>query len=593
MTAKVSEVRVNDGFVKVSSGGLDIIINERNGFFNVTQLCRSRGEKKLSSYNNSKVKKNLKIVLTCYYGELSHKVNPNNIYPCVAGTYFHPALFLDLASWLSPESYVHSAIVINDFFGHSNQQTWQLSMLFACEEIPTIEYVSDPPIWRIRYDSLEMVVNERGWFKASDFCAANYTKLSQFEASKSPDIVCLLQYFRSRNLLCGVYYHPLLFLRLAAWMTADFYVKCARVVFCCGDGRLKSLFRKEIIAAGSAAPSDLGSVVTFNRSSTEREGLPVELSQPSTSSGRSAVPRPDFANVIWNVEGDDSNDSDSTVHMTDEVGNSLTRKELEVEVARVRRELRLEVERERAEKDAALARVQEKEAVLQRVQEEKRKKDEELELLQRKFEDLQISEERSRMTLRKRSSAEARTTAAANVLKDVGVAKLECLVLFVSEKNAVYAYRRQFQNIIPTIHKQLNKVVMFVGWFVTNNAVLDFNRCKGLVREKATKCGHNVRVGQNQMELDDEEGDQFNLPDAIRTTLRMDLEVIEADVRILGRLFNKPIYGDSKVAAADSSRSASTSTFLTHVHKWFEDEHACYMRLMERRRQRPRPSVLG
>lgn len=704
MSATVKQVRVEEGFVKASFAGLDLIITEQIGFINATQLCHVKG-KKLARYNEPQARKNLKLVLTSYYGDLTNKVNPNvNHDPCLAGTYFHPALLLDLATWLSPETYVHSAIIINSFFNQTDQRKWQFRMLFACEEIAT--YENDPPNCRIRYESLDLLVNANAWFKSSDFCCANGKKVRDFEARK--DVASLLEYFRTRGLFHGTHYHPLLFLRLAAWVNIDFYVKCARVVFCCNDVRLNALFRREIAAAGASpsvgsavgpdrstngiaaagalssvssavvpersrtkrnaaasasssvtsalapvplttngimpastsssvksavapiqsttneiaaastsssvrsaeapielttngiaaasASSSVRSTVAPNRSMTNGRESPAELSAPSTSSGQAALPKPNLESVIWINKDEDSEDSNMTLDMNNEEDQMLTRKEHEVELARVRRELERVVEHERIEKEAALAREQEKEMALTRVQEEKRAaverarlKEDQVEALRRQLEDLEISD--SRMTLRKRSHAESRASAAATIMNDVGVAGLECLVLFVSTKNAVYGYRRQFQNIIPAIYKQLDKVAMFVGWFITNNAVLDYNRCKTLVSEKARECGRNVRVTQNQMELDNEDGVKFDLPDTICSTLRIDLEVIEADVKILGRLFKRPTYRDNDAVPADPQKGESSSAFLARVHGWIEKEHASFMSIVERRLQRRNQSA--
>ncbi|KAK7593061.1 hypothetical protein V9T40_007813 [Parthenolecanium corni] len=626
--AIVSEVNlgVNEPFIKFSYGGLvDLIVNNENGLFNATYLCRQSSDKKqLNRYNEhvltkkleKALKRNDSIILSW-----SYKKNGS----VAAGRYFHPAMFLDLAFWLSPIFYVHSAVIMIEFFNTNDRRKQKLRLnLFDYGEKATCELIkAEPPRWCVRFDSFKVEVNECGWFNPLNVCLIYRKTLNQFEGLKS--IVALRQYLGSRNLLDGVFYHPLLFLRLAVYLSEDIYVKCARLVFCCDNEQLSLLFRRQIAAAASAntasnceslaasvsesvaapaqpsppeyeaipaelslpstsgrpsipdygAPSDVGSGAVPNQQTIECEELPAGLGRPSTSFGLLEQ----NCRLIVNDSDDDSDDSVKTVDMGNATDNLLTRKVHDVELNRLRRELerkiesenrlRAELEREQKEKQEALVRV--------RVQVD------EIETLRQQLEDLDIEDVRNRI-LRKRPSIEART-------KDLQIAKLEGLVLFLSVENTVYAYRRKFEKLVPAILKKLDKVVSFIGWFVTDSAVLQYSRCQEIVRQKAAQSGQKLNLSQNEIklvpegshrsdELVHEASQRFDLQGCVLSALRLKLEVIEADVRILSRLFNKPTYQEDRFVAP------AESTFLAGVYKWMQEQHAYRTRLAERYKRR-------
>lgn len=211
----------------------------------------------------------------------------------------------------------------------------------------------------------------------------------------------------------------------------------------------------------------------------------------------------------------------------------------------------------------------------------------ELEDLRIRFENLQLERERERVALLKRGaelSPEALRRKEINrMASQCGIERLECVLLVCLNDNTLYAFRRQFFALIPTVAEKLPQIKRFVSWFITNNSVQDFNRCKDRVRSDAKESQAMLKITQNSILVTN--GDCMG--DIVQTTkdvLRL-MGLIEADVTVLQDLFNGcsvPKTGSPVVVNASADEASTTDT-LRDVYRWVIKAHEEFERKGKRK----------
>jgi len=101
--------KIDEDYSKVQYFDLECIMNMETGYVNVTEFCRSNGKNIVDFLVSDKYN----VLITEYTEEGSSAGNRQTINGV---TYFHPLLFIDLASWISTEAHVMASRIVADFF---------------------------------------------------------------------------------------------------------------------------------------------------------------------------------------------------------------------------------------------------------------------------------------------------------------------------------------------------------------------------------------------------------------------------------------------------------------------------------------------
>jgi phosphopantetheine adenylyltransferase len=116
--------KINERYSIATYSGVECIMDMKTGYINATKFCClvSDETKKFDSYINTDRYKNL----VEYSGYLSILVE-DGVNRQIHGTYLHPDLLLDLASWISPSAYIKaSRIVSNDMLSEKEYEIRKL-----------------------------------------------------------------------------------------------------------------------------------------------------------------------------------------------------------------------------------------------------------------------------------------------------------------------------------------------------------------------------------------------------------------------------------------------------------------------------------
>jgi hypothetical protein len=111
--------KINDKYSKANYLGLECIMDMTTGYINATKFCSLLGNgKTLNKYLSTERFKNLKLYLEepdrYRSGSISVLIK-ENAYGELRGTYLHPDLLLDVASWISPDAYFKASRIVNNF----------------------------------------------------------------------------------------------------------------------------------------------------------------------------------------------------------------------------------------------------------------------------------------------------------------------------------------------------------------------------------------------------------------------------------------------------------------------------------------------
>lgn len=258
---------------------------------------------------------------------------------------------------------------------------------------------------------------------------------------------------------------------------------------------------------------------------------------------QSASSEIDDINDELDYNGEEEEDYDDKVFFT----------KAEVEV--IRKELKLESDREKRYLEREI--LKKKEQELKHLKEEK---DDEIETLRKQVEDLKLSQERTRLLNCKRSinnDIKAKQLKRKEVINEIctkqGIARLECVLVVVKSSDlelhenenhtrSYYAFRRQLSSLIPILCQKLEKIGKFVCWFITDNAVQDFNQCKEVIREKFNELPESsneklVKAGRNIMEFKNLENEVAM--DQMIIGIMENLYSLKADVEVLKQIFQQ------------------------------------------------------
>jgi len=169
----------------------------------------------------------------------------NGPYPHAIGTYYHPIVFLYASIVTSEELYINSVAFIIRYFNTSCARKLQFSRLLRlCEQsfVP-LEHNAQFQLWHIRHSGLDLVINKNMWINVTNFCKSNFkNKIIDFERHSS--FKSISNYMAGRlgkspiaklngcqTIWNGTYYHPILFLKMVAVVSDEFYIKVFCMVF--------------------------------------------------------------------------------------------------------------------------------------------------------------------------------------------------------------------------------------------------------------------------------------------------------------------------------------------------------------------------
>jgi len=179
------------------------------------------------------------------YGEKIKQTFYNGPYPHAIGTYYHPIVFLYASIVTSEELYINSVAFIIRYFNTSCARKLQFSRLLRCceQSFGMLEHNAQFELWHIKHSGLDLVINKNMWINVTNFCKSNFeNKIIDFERHSS--FKSISNYMAKRlgkspiaklnggqMIWNGVYYHPILFLKMVALISVEFYIKVFCMVF--------------------------------------------------------------------------------------------------------------------------------------------------------------------------------------------------------------------------------------------------------------------------------------------------------------------------------------------------------------------------
>nr|WIE95388.1 hypothetical protein [Microctonus hyperodae filamentous virus] len=623
--------RDNDTFIQLTFfDDKSLLVHEGSGFFNATKLCKSVN-KKLSHYTQLEKYKELEKHFTLLFGNIifgTCEFEYSNA-ETFSGTYMHPVLLLAVAMWCSPRMYVEAALVVIDYFnngGEARKQEMKEKLLPRNFDPSHIQESTTD----VTYAGCQLLVDPvTRWFNASKFCIKNGKQLPNFERyENAKETLSYLTTLLKKNVSYkkglnktksdyGTYYHPIMFVRLASWLSVDFYLRAAVITW-------NHLFDDN----NQKIMQDTTTTTTMLEVEDVREMLlqpdkKIDEVEPSSMPMETAV-----GGIIWDedddwtcstscMEVDELEDMPENVIHTKlytEEEMECIRREYEIKVDRsLRSQIKVQKEKERVEQEKQRIEQekqrieqekqrieqekqrieqekqrieQEKQEEIARLHEERRIREDELEELRARLEDLQLEYQRERVaTSNEVQAAEnIRTQSILCCAEQHGIQRLESVLLvrmrvMDSQTNIetiqIYAFRRQFFSLVATVGEHLPNIVEFLCWFVTDNSVQDFNRCKDRIRNNQ---GKNLKLTQNTISLTKSKQPQTTtLADVVETARKvMQLSgLVEADVGVLRRLFTEGAQQPEE-PAADSSEDPRVRAVLQRAYRWVYEAYQEY-----------------
>nr|WIE95312.1 hypothetical protein [Microctonus hyperodae filamentous virus] len=237
--------RDNDTFIQlIFFDNKSLLVHESSGFFNATKLCKSV-KKNLFHFTRSEKYKELEKHFTLLFGTITfgtREFKYSNEEP-YSGTYMHPVLLLAVAMWCSPRMYIEAALVVIDYFnngGESRKQEMKVKLLPRNFDPNDIQENST----EVTYAGCQLLMDPvTRWFNASKFCTTNDKRLTHFERNENvKETLSYLTNLLGKNVSYqigvhkieanyGTYYHPIMFVRLASWLSVDFYLRAAVITW--------------------------------------------------------------------------------------------------------------------------------------------------------------------------------------------------------------------------------------------------------------------------------------------------------------------------------------------------------------------------
>jgi len=109
---------INDKYSKAKYLGIECIMETKTGFINAPKFCTAASDGKKRFDNYLRLDRYINLIKYMesspqFRGELSIQVTSGNYE--LWGTYVHPDLLLDLASWISPAAYIKASGIVRNF----------------------------------------------------------------------------------------------------------------------------------------------------------------------------------------------------------------------------------------------------------------------------------------------------------------------------------------------------------------------------------------------------------------------------------------------------------------------------------------------
>nr|WIE95390.1 hypothetical protein [Microctonus hyperodae filamentous virus] len=243
---KVLARRDNDTFIQLTFfDDKSLLVHEGSGFFNATKLCKSVN-KNLFHFIRSEKYHELEKHFTLLFGTVvtfgTREFKYSNEEP-YSGTYMHPVLLLAVAMWCSPRMYVEAALVVIDYFNNGDEkrkQEMKVKLLPRNFDPNDIQESST----EVTYAGCQLLMDPvTRWFNASKFCIKNGKQLPNFERTENiKETLSYLTTLLKKNVSYrkglnktktdyGTYYHPIMFVRLASWLSVEFYLRAAVITW--------------------------------------------------------------------------------------------------------------------------------------------------------------------------------------------------------------------------------------------------------------------------------------------------------------------------------------------------------------------------
>jgi len=642
MAPPMQETVVSENVSECALGEFKLLVDTNTGYFNATKMCKQQG-KQYSRYESLVKSKSLEKLCVSLYGNScsSYIITASTTNAPEAGTYCHPIIFLSVAWWCSNKLYVTSATIVSDFFNRNEGRRAQFTHLLETKGVPILQKVVE----------FELAVDTNRWL-AIIFCIQNGKKITNFEHFEHKhdglitDLIhCLTHAYghtvtKYSNILLASdsghhkHYHPILFLRLAALVSDEFYVKTLRIAFSSlsglvDDAQLKQMliYKSEVdstpialsIVAVDYTVDTLSNTVmeTAIEFDTKVENDDEVVSEDDVSGQHQIELQPTHSRTVpentstggayigevWCSNEDDStNDSYSKfddeekcvkfftesdmdrIRTQHKIEMDKLKYEMNVQKQRLERKLRddrNEFEREKkAIEENIESRVQQIESVKKLEQEylekrllrekedverkllhdkevnerklvfefniktrnaikereslrlklkaEQEDRENEVEMLRQQIEALRVGHSEDDTVSRKRR----RVNCVLNMSEQQGISKLESVIVIRLSNGDICTFRRQLKSLANVLHKHRHEIQAFECWFLTDNAVQDYNYCKKTLSDNMNcvtfKNNHIKTSGSNI--------------DIVAQTLYQHLKsmgTIEADVSVLKRFYEE------------------------------------------------------
>lgn len=532
MVVPVQETIIHNNFTECALGEFKLLVDTNTGYFNATKMCKKQG-KQYFRYESLVKSKSIEQLFVSFYGNCS---SYSTINAPEAGTYCHPIIFLSVAMWCSNKCYVTSATIVSDFFNRNVVRRDQFTRLFEIIDVPISQKVVE----------FELAVDANRWL-AIIFCIQNGKKITNFEHFEHKHNVlitelidCLTHVYghtetKYSNILLASdfghhkYYHPILFLRMAALVSDELYVKTLRIAFASllglvDDAQLKqmSIVESEV----DSTPIALSVAVDYTIDALSNTVMETAIESDTNVKNDDDVVSEDDVSEQHQIEQQPTHsrtvpENTSTGGARKYIGEVWGSNE-EQEY----REKRLIREKEDVERKL----LHDKEVNERKLEEchQRGVLENEVETLRQQIEVLRLGHSENETVSRKRR----RANCVLNMSEQQGISKLESVVVIRLLNGDIYTFRRQLISLANVLHKHRHEIQAFECWFLTDNAVQDYNYCKKTLSDNM-KC---VTFKNNRIKTLDS-----NI-DIVAQTLYDHLKsmgTIEADVSVLRRFYKE------------------------------------------------------
>ncbi|XP_025205964.1 uncharacterized protein LOC112602222 [Melanaphis sacchari] len=609
----------------------DLLVNNSDGFFNATSLCDMKN-KRIFHFQESRIYKHLEPMLLQkieFCDKVQYKARDLGFsdQSAVSGMYYHPILFLALASWCGEDFYVKVAIAVNSFFNQTAERRALFDRTFSLKpvDLPARDNdncVDTPyPLLQgyrmIMYAGFELqLLDKNKYINASSFCYkySNPQKsLKMF--SKSAKFIQLIKHLKlilnlnpvydqhnvnQRSPEYGTFYHPLLFLTLTSWVDSDFYIIASKIVFAyllSDVGDITDIISNNV-SATTVKRSDTTDVLSVNviKSPAQKEPLSTNVTTespylaPTTPlSNELPVPNERESTFTW---VDNSNTCSSVefnnTHVNNVLVNVYTETEMEIErkswqkrlenaernhltqLEEIQHELKKVLDQKQSETAVLLKRLndveKEKNEYFLRSTEHKKRVDE----LTENLAQLELSNEHLRITKLKRNVVDEKHNLIRDVYKSTfGKDRMEILIVTCSGNGSqYYGFRRKLKGALNAINSRtrLEHGDSVQLWFLSNNAKQDYIDCKSYLYDKANETGIKLKTHCNSITVGGTPSiDKFNTVELMQDFGKL-IGMIELDAGFLQRVLELLQDCYVQTSSPTSSRHNQTDTVEALAH---------------------------